>query len=428
MGNRIAPNRDSRYPLMKAMTARRFVDSLAVALGAAALAVSAQTPAADPRPRLAEAASRIQRGVPHQAIPLLEAAVQNRPHDAEAHLMLGTALSMIPRRNEAVQALLRALELRPDHAQSYAAAGMAFARMGERDAAFQVFERAVFLNPFLKDAHLNLALILAAKEEFQRAEEHMAQAISLEEDSGKRARLHFLNGKLYTERNRLEEAAREFERSIALDPGTGETYLALGVTRKKLLLEDEAYPMLQKSVELAPEDPTARYHLALELQRRGGLQAAVDHLFKAHELRPDDQSIVYNLTRALYKAGRRSESALYREKLARMIEAADKARENELDTARLHGDAVRLEQAGHYAAALDKYREVLRFEPLNGVARRNLALVLCRLDRWNEGMEELRAILREDPDDVETARALTIVWDQARLAGRGVSEKQDQGR
>ncbi len=49
-----------------------------------------------------------------------------------------------------------------------------------------------------------------------------------------------------------------------------------------------------------------------------------------------------------------------------------------------------------YAEALDKYRAVLRFEPLNAVARRNLALVLCRVGCCGEGIEELEAILHSD--------------------------------
>ena len=395
----------------------RFAKLLLTAVSAAVLL--AQTAEPDGDPRLREAAGLIEQGSLNRAVTLLNQAVRDRPEDAEAHLLLGSALSMVPRRNEAVEALLRALELRPNHAPGYTAAGMALARLGEQDAALEVFERAVALAPDLGDAHLNLALILAGKEELDRAAGHMTKALKLERDSGKRARLHFLNGKLYAERDRLEEAARAFEHSIELDPRQAEAYLALGVTRKKLLLEDEAYPMLAKAVELAPADPTAHYQLALELMRRGDSQAAADHLLKAHELRPDDRPIVYNLTRALHKTGRKDESARYRKKLTLMTRAADKARENALDTARLHGEAVRLEKSGDYAAALNKYRTVLEFEPLHVVARRNMALVLCRLNRWDEGIEELQAILRDDPDDAETSRALTIALDQAPRANSG---------
>ena len=397
-----------------------------IAVGTTAADLEAQQIPAASESQLPEAARLIQQGDLEQAITLLNGILDVRPSDVEALLLLGTAQSMIPRRTEAVEALLRAIELAPERARVHAAAGAAFARLGEQDAAVQVFERAISLNPELGDAHLNIALILAGKQEFERAAAHMAKALSLETDRGKRARLHFLNGKLHSERDQLEEAAAEFRHSIEVDPKIGAAYLALGLVRKRLLLEDEAFPLFQKAVELAPDDPAAHYQLALELQRRGDSGAAAVHLLKAHALRPDDQSVVYNLTRSLHKAGRRDEARRFRELLAKMIASGDKARENELETARLHGEAVRLEAEGKYAAALDRYRAVLRFEPLNAVARRNLALVLCRLGRWDEGIEELEEILRGNPADAETARALSIVLDQARQrdppAGRKVGE------
>ncbi len=413
--------------LPKAATVISIAGIILMALGATAAGLLAQAGTPDSA-QIPEAERLIQQGHLNEAIALLERFVQARPRNVDALLMLGSAFSLVPRRNEAVQVLIRAIELSPTRAQVHASAGAAFARLGEQDAALQVFERAVTLDPDLGDAHLNIALILAAREEFDRAAEHMAKAMRLESDRAKRARLHFLNGKLHVERGQLEKACEEFQRSLGLDPENGEAYLALGVTLKRLLLEDEAYPMFRRAVEVAPGDPTAHYQLAIELQRRGAAQAAADHFLHAHGLRPDDQSIVYNLTRALHKAGQRDESQEYRELLARMIEADDRARENELETAQLHGEAVRLEEAGDYGEALDKYRAVLRFEPLNAVARRNLALVLCRLGRWDEGIEELEAILRANPDDAEIARTHAIVLDEARKGGRGTALEAEKGQ
>ena len=99
-----------------------------------------------------------------------------------------------------------------------------------------------------------------------------------------------------------------------------------------------------------------------------------------------------------------------------MIQVADNARENALKSARIHGEAILLEKTKNYIGALEKYRSVLEFDPLNPVPRRNMALVLCRLSRCDEGIEELRAILRHYPDDDETARSLTLMLDQARRA------------
>lgn len=354
----------------------------------------------------------IQDGDVTGAVSLLREVTRTNPNDAEAHLLLGAALSLVPRRQDSIQALLRALELGPGNARLHTSAGMALARLGEQDAAMQVFERAVSLDQAQWEAHLNIAIILAGKEEFDRAAHHMATALSMVPDRRPRARLHLLNGKLHVERGQLEQAAGEFRESIEIDPSSGEAHVALGVTLKRLLRDAEAYPLFKRAVELAPDDPTAHYQLALELLRRRDAGAAADHLLRAHEIRPEDQAILYNLTRALHSAGRRTESSVFRRKLSALIAAADRARENEIETARLHGEAVRWEEAGDYAAALDTYRKVLEVEPLNAIARRNYALVLCRLNRWDEGIEELEAILRDNPDDADTSRALAIVLDQ----------------
>ena len=406
--------REQTATATRAVGASRSAGTLLLALGIVISGLLAQESAPQSASRLSKAASLIQQGNLTGATEILSNEVRARPNDVDALVMLGSALSLVPRRSEAVETLLRAIELSPDEAWVHEAAGAAFVRLGEQDAALQVFERAVALDSGLGAAHLNIALILASKEEFDRAADHMAEALSLETDRHKRARLHFLTGKLHVEQSQLERAGGQFRRTIELDPTLGEAYLALGITLKRLLKEEEAFPMFRQAVELAPDDAAARYQLALELQRRGDAESAADHFLRAHELQPSDQSVVYNLTRALHKAGRQEESVKYRELLSRMIASDNRARENELESARLHGEAVRLEKAGNYAEALDKYRAVLQFEPLNAVARRNLALVLCRLDRWDEGIEELEAILRDNPDDIETARAHAIVLDQAR--------------
>ncbi len=258
----------------------------------------------------------------------------------------------------------------------------------------------------------------------------MQKALALESDAGKLARLHYLGGQLATERNQVAEAARAFALSLELDPSQGETHLALGLALKRLLREDEAYLALRTAVDLMPGDPTACYQLGLELYRRGEPQAAADQLRRAHELRPGDRSILYNLTRALHRSGRRSEFLSYREKLAGMQLASARAREAELATARLHAEAVELEEAGNYSEALARYREVLEVEPFHAVARRNLALALCRLGRWDEGIRELRDLVRENPDNTEARRSLAIVLDQAEAAayaGQEAHAEADEG-
>jgi tetratricopeptide (TPR) repeat protein len=75
------------------------------------------------------------------------------------------------------------------------------------------------------------------------------------------------------------------------------------------------------------------------------------------------------------------------------------------------------------AAALEKYRSALDLDPLHGGYRRNLALGLCRLGKWEQGIAELREVLKQDPDDEEATKALYIALDKVTAAKRTVPSK-----
>ena len=49
----------------------------------------------------------IQDGDVTEAVSVLREVTRTSPNDAEAHLLLGVALSLIPRRQDSIQALLR---------------------------------------------------------------------------------------------------------------------------------------------------------------------------------------------------------------------------------------------------------------------------------------------------------------------------------
>ncbi len=383
----------------------------------------AQSPSSDWDARRSEATSRLQRGDRAGAIEILSDLVRSRPDDADTQLALGLALSQVLRRSEAIEALLRAIELRPGHARSLLAAGSGFANLGEQDAALSAFQRAADLEPDLGPAHLSIAIILASKEEFDQALEHMAVAIRLEKDPNRQAHLLFLNAKLHAERERLLEAEADLQRSVELNAENGEALLALGLVRTRLLREDEALPLFERAVQIIPENPQARYQLALAKRRDGDLGSAVEHLQAAHEMRPNEQSILYNLMRVLHMAGRTEDASRQRQKLQRMIATLDNARENELATAKLHEVGLQMQEGGDLVGAVDKFRTVLEFEPFNNNARRDLGLVLCRLDRCDEGVAELEAILRDDPDDVTTQRALAMALDQSQASESGASDQ-----
>ena len=187
-----------------------------------------------------------------EAISLLRGILEQDPKNAEAHVLLGSALALVPRRSEAIAELRRALELRPDSAPVYNTLGMALARFAELDAARKAFESALELDPQFADAHVNLTLVLGQLKEFDLAIGHITRAIELQGDSPASAYSHYLKGRLYDKQAMTVEALQEFEKAVHLRPRFAQAYVELGTTRAKLFRSRS--PSLSKSAQAAATD------------------------------------------------------------------------------------------------------------------------------------------------------------------------------
>ena len=70
-------------------------------------------------------------------------------------------------------------------------------------------------------------------------------------------------------------------------------------------------------------------------------------------------------------------------------------------------------EQGDFNAAGAKYRAALDLDPEAAGVRLNYGLVLCRLQRWHEGIDEIQEVLRLDPDNGDASRALFIAKEHA---------------
>jgi tetratricopeptide (TPR) repeat protein len=374
-----------------------------------------KSPASQPSQREIERARQmIVAGAVDQAIELLRGIAQKEPDNYDAHLLLGMALALAPERSQAIEHFRRAIELRPAFAPAYHTFGTALARLADFDAARQMFEKAVALDPRLTDARISLALLLAQRKEFVAAREHLAQAIKIQKNSPPAAYTHYLLGQIFLEENEPEKALREIEAALRLRLNYAEAHLSRGLAKKKLLEEDEALQSFKKAAELLPNNHEAQYQLGAAYLRAGDSAQAVEHLRKALELRRRDRLTLSQLCRALYGAGKSEESGACQQELKAIIQADLKAAD--VSVGALNSQGIELEKAGDVAAALEKYRAAVELNPFQPVLRRNFALALCRLGRWEEGIAELREVLRVDPEDTEATKALYIALEKARAA------------
>jgi tetratricopeptide (TPR) repeat protein len=125
-------------------------------------------------------------------------------------------------------ALRRAIELAPDDPQAEALLGWALMLQEKYDDALLTFQQVLTREPTNAVARINVGYICLKKGIFGEAIEHLSKAIRLDNDRKATLYAHFYLGLVYLERDMFEDAQTFFQKTIALGPNLIEAYYELG--------------------------------------------------------------------------------------------------------------------------------------------------------------------------------------------------------
>jgi len=345
---------------------------------------------------------------------MLRQTIAADPSNIDARVLLGKTLALQGVRGEAIAQLAEAVRLNPSSATAHNESGMVLSRFVEVRAARQEFERALELDPGLAEAHVNLSLVLAQAGELAAAGDHLDRAIELQGSRREAAYAHYLRAKIWAAQGQIDKAMDELERAVHLRPDYAEAWSDLGGMRRLALESAGAIEALQRAVALKPDDAVAQYRLGQLYLQDGHAFMAVEHLKQALFYTPNDRATLYNLMLALRKAGRAEDTKPIEKRLAELQQQSDRASAVGFAASDLNSEGIHLERSGDIRAALAKYRAALDLDPTGFGFRLNYALALCRLGRWQDGIVELREVLRLDPDNADAAKALYIAVDKAK--------------
>ena len=354
---------------------------------------------------LDQAADLLSKGSIAEAVTILRQFVASDAGNADARLLLGTALALKGNRTESIEQMAEAVRLRPQSASAHNQYGTVLSRFIEVEAARHEFEKALELDPQLFEAHVNLALMLAQASELIAAAAHLDRAIELQGDTGVAAYTHFLRAKIWAAQNQVDKAMLELQKAVQLRPEYAEAWSDLGGLRRLSLDQKGAVQALEKAVALNPGDVTAQYRLGQQYLQNGDAGKAIEHFKRAD---PGDVATLYNLDRALRKAGKLEDAEPIERKITELRERSNRASSVALTASRLNDEGIELEKSGDIWTALTKYRAALDLDPTGFGFELNYGLALCRIGRWEDGATELREVLRLDPDNAVAAKALYI--------------------
>ena len=128
----------------------------------------------------------------------------------------------------AEHALVKALQLSPNDPQAESLLGWALMLQDKFDDALLNFQKVLVREPQNALARINVGYICLKKRIFGEAIEHLSRAIRLDNDKKATLYAHFYLGLVYLERDMFEDAQTFFQKTIALGPNLIEAYYDLG--------------------------------------------------------------------------------------------------------------------------------------------------------------------------------------------------------
>ena len=175
----------------------------------------------------------------NQALTALQEAIKAQPQNAEAHYYLGLTQIELGQYPEALASLQRSLQLDPKRTTIHFDLGITSFKMGKYAQALQEFRTAEQYQPERALVYYYQGYIHYLAKEYEPVPPLFTKARELDKALAQTA--YLFSGLAYSQLNRLEEAEKEFQGCIKIDPGS-----ELGLGAKKYLEDIQQRKKLAK--------------------------------------------------------------------------------------------------------------------------------------------------------------------------------------
>jgi tetratricopeptide (TPR) repeat protein len=345
------------------------------------------------------------------AIEKFRQALEVHPTYTAALRGLGAMIFSMGQEDEALRCFERALEIDPQDHGTHNALANAYAAVGRADEAGPHYEEALRLKPDAGSAHKDYADMLARVGRLEEAVGHYQEALRFMNDDGL---IHKNLGVVMLSLGRSQDAAVHARTAMNRSANLSDGAIAqLGDLLNQTGQHAEALPLLEGTVEIAPENAKAHKYLADALRAMGRAEEALTHYEEASRLMPEASSIHNTLGQMLESLGRVEEA----------VEQFEAALQLEPDSAFIHHNlGVALKRLERFEEAEDHERAALRLNPDFAEAYNGLGIALFRQEKLAEAVTKFEAALEIRPGYTNAGRNLTQV--NAILAEQGVSGVQ----
>ena len=223
------------------------------------------------------------------------------------------------------------------------------------------------------------------------------------------------------EQGLVDQALREFERAIEINPTMTTAYMGAGDIYRERGDYTSAEQHYAEAVKTAPSDFDPNYWHGYALQMLNRVTEAVRAYLRALSIRPEDFHANLNLATAYLQLGENAQAVIYAERAVRINPSDGPARVNlgaAYANAGRHSEAIAQYEAaaemmplttelllnlaesqgkvGKYAEMAGTIREVIRQSP-SALAYERLGSALFRLGEYDQALEAFRTSTETDP-------------------------------
>jgi Flp pilus assembly protein TadD len=191
-----------------------------------------------------------------------------------------------------------------------------------------------------------------------------------------------------------------FRHALAVTEHNVLAYNNLGYTLREQGKIDEAIRQFQEGVRLQPDDAELHYNLGAALLAKGQFDDALSQFQDAIRLKADYADAHNNLGLTLEKKGQADEAI-------RQYQEAIRLEPDHADAHNNLGSA--LGKQGQFDMAITQFQAAIRLKPDYAVARNNLGLALGNKGQFDAAISQFQQALRLKPDYADARKNLEVV-------------------
>lgn len=284
-----------------------------------------------------------------EALAILEELKDYTVDVAQVDLTIGRILIEKKRFSDAEVHFRNMLELYPEFEAARSLLALVYYEEGRKKEAIDTLAAIGPESENYSEVVIMLARMLVEMEDFDGAEALLVEAI--ERGTEPLGRMYTLLASLYQKRGQIDEARKIFQQAVEQFADDHRVYFEYGMFLDKIGEPQEAMKIMERVLELNPDDPYALNYIGYSWADKGiNLEKAQQYLLEAVRQLPQDGFIRDSLGWVYYRQG-------VFEKAVQELEKAHQLEEGDPTILEHLGDAYL--KIGNRPAAIERYRKAL---------------------------------------------------------------------